>query len=106
MLITRSKASLKLTVMVANTDTKAVETITKVIPKVDEKKIQKEVEKTLPDNLKFVAVESKEDVTKLYGLDEAKFLAEAIELDPVTRKPLDPNVTVSVDTEEADTDEQ
>lgn len=88
MLITRSKESLKLTVMVANTGTKAVETITKVIPKVDEKKIQKEVEKVLPENLKFVAVESSEAVTKLYGLDETVFMDNAIELDPVTRKPI------------------
>ena len=87
MLITRSKESLELTVMVANTDTKAVETITKTIPKVDEKKIQKEVEKTLPENLKFVAVESSKEVTKLYGLDEAIYMEHAIELDPVTRKP-------------------
>lgn len=88
MLITRSKESLELKVMVANTDTKAVESITKVIPKVDEKKIQKEVEKTLPENLKFVAVESSTPVVKLYGLDEAQFMDMAIELDPVTRKPL------------------
>ena len=88
MLITRSKASLELKVMVANTETKAVETITKVIPKVDEKKIQKEVEKTLADNLKFVAVEESKEVEKLYGLDEAIYMEHAIELDPVTRKPL------------------
>lgn len=88
MLITRSKESLELKVMVANTDTKTVESITKVIPKVDEKKIQKEVEKTLPENLKFVAVESSTPVVKLYGLDEAQFMDMAIELDSVTRKPL------------------
>ena len=88
MLITRSKESLELTVMVANTETKAVETIKKVIPKVDEKKIQKEVEKTLPSNLKFVAVESSTPVTKLYGLDEAVYMEHAVELDPTTRKPL------------------
>lgn len=88
MLITRSKASLECTVMVANTDTKAVETITKVIPKVDEKKYQKELEKVLPTNLKFVAVEEVKEVEKLYGLDEAKFMDMAIELDPKTRKPL------------------
>lgn len=102
MLITRSKASLEIKVMVANTDTKSVESVTKVIGKVDEKKYQKELEKVLPSNLKFVAVEEVKEVTKLYGLEEAKFLSEAIELDPVTRKPLDPTVAVSVDTEEAD----
>ena len=88
MLITRRKESLELTVMVENTETKAVETIKNVIPKVDEKKIQKEVEKTLPANLKFVAVESSTPVTKLYGLDEAVYMEHAVELDPTTRKPL------------------
>ena len=88
MLITRSKASYEVAVMVANTDTKAVETITKVIPKVDDKKLQKEIEKVLPSNLKFVAVESKTEVEKLYGLDEAVFMDMAVELDPKTRKPL------------------
>ena len=88
MLITRTKLSLEVTVMVANTDTKAVETITKVIPKVDEKKIQKELEKVLPANLKFVAVESTKEVEKLYGLEEAVFMDNAVELDPKTRKPL------------------
>ena len=102
MLITRSKASLEVTVMGANTDTKTVETVTKTIAKVDEKKYQKEIEKVLPSNLKFVAVESAKEVTKLYGLDETIYMEHAIELDPVTRKPLDPNAKVEVDTEEAD----
>lgn len=88
MLITRTKVSLEVTVMVANTETKAVETITKVIPKVDEKKIQKEIEKVLPTNLKYVAVESTKEVEKLFGLDETIYMEHAIELDPVTRKPL------------------
>lgn len=105
MLVTRSKVSLELKVMVANTETKTVETITKVIGKVDEKKYQKELEKVLPSNLKFVAVEEVKEVNKLYGVPEAKFLDMAIELDPVTRKPLNPTDEVEVDTEEADTDE-
>lgn len=88
MLITRSKVSLEVKVMVANTETKTVEEITKVIPKVDEKKIQKELEKVLPENLKFVSTIESKEVEKLYGLDEAIFMDNAVELDPKTRKPI------------------
>ena len=88
MLITRSKVSLEVKVMVANTETKTVEEITKVIPKVDEKKIQKELEKVLPENLKFVSTIEAKEVEKLYGLDEAIFMDNAVELDPKTRKPI------------------
>ena len=56
--------------------------------KVDEKKIQKELEKVLPENLKFVSTIESKEVEKLYGLDEAIFMDNAVELDPKTRKPL------------------
>ena len=88
MLITRTKVSLVVKAMVANTETKTVETMTVVIPKVDDKKVQKEIEKVLDDTHKFVAVESKEEKEILYGLDETVFMAHAVELDPKTRKPL------------------
>ena len=88
MYVTRSKESLEVKVMVANTETKTVEEITKVIPKVDEKKIQKELEKILPENLKFVSTIETKEVKKLYGVDETIYMEHAIELDPETRKPL------------------
>lgn len=88
MLITRTKVSLVVKAMVANTETKTVETITVTIPKVDDKKVQKEIEKVLDETHKFVAVESKEEKEILYGLDETVFMAHAVELDPKTRKPL------------------
>ena len=89
MLITRTKVSLVVKAMVANTETKTVETKEYTIPKVDDKKIQKEIEKVLDENLKFVAVENKEEREILYGLDETVFMANAKVLDPKTRKPLE-----------------
>ena len=103
MRITRAKVVLIVIAMVANTQTKTVETKEFKIPKVDDKKIQKEIEKQLPENLKFVAVESKTEAKKLFGLDEAEFMAHAIELDPKTRKPLKADGTVDTeDTEETE----
>lgn len=49
----------------------------------NEKKLLKEVEKTIADdNIKAVAIVSTEVIEKLYGMDEATFLANATELPP------------------------
>lgn len=99
MLITRTKVNTKATVMVANTDNNKVEQTTVIIPKVDgERKTRKEIEKALPENLKFVSVIMAEDNETLYGLDETIFLKYAVELDPKTRKPI---ATAEATTEEA-----
>lgn len=87
-LITRTTITLNVKALVANLDTNKVEEQTFNIPKVKENKIQKEIEKILPANLKFVSVVSAEDKETLYGIEESVFLQNAIELDPVTRRPL------------------
>ena len=87
-LITRTTITLVAKVLVANLETNKVEEQTFNIPKVKENKVQKEIEKILPDTLKFVSVVSLEDKETLYGLDESIFLQNAVELDPVTRRPL------------------
>ena len=89
MLITRTKVSLVVKAMVADTEAKTVETKEFTIPKVDDKKIQKEIEKLLDETHKFVAVESTEEKEILYGLDETVFMANAKVLDPKTRKPIE-----------------
>ena len=99
MLITRTKTNSKVTLMVANMTTNKVEQTTVIIPKVDgERKTRKEIEKALPENLKFVSVIKAEDNETLYGLDETIFLKYAQELDPKTRKPI---ATAEATTEEA-----
>ena len=99
MLITRTKVSLAVKAMVANTETKTVETKEFTIPKVEEKKIAKELAKVLPENLKFVAVESANEKEILYGLDETVFMAHAVELDPKTRKPIEKKAEEATKTE-------
>ena len=99
MLITRTKTSLVVKAMVANTETKVVESKEFTIPKVDDKKIQKELEKVLPENLKFVAVESKVEKEILYGLEEAVYMQHAVELDPKTRKPIEKKAEEATKTE-------
>lgn len=56
---------------------------------VDEKKLLKDVKKTYDtDIFQNVKIVSVEPVNKLYGMWEEDFIANAMELDPETRKPL------------------
>lgn len=87
-MITRTTISLTAKALVANLDTSKVEEQTFNIPKVKENKVQKEIEKILPANLKFVSIVSLADKETLYGIEESVFLQNAVELDPVTRKPI------------------
>lgn len=97
MLVTRTKLGLEVKVKVANLTTNAVEDYTAYIGKVDSKKIDKEVAKVLPENLKFVATISVAECNKLFGVEESKFMEMAIELDPVTRKPLNAEATAEAE---------
>ena len=55
----------------------------------NEAKLLKAVQKAYDtDTLKNVHVVSNEKVETIYGMDENQFLALAVELDPVTRKPI------------------
>ena len=54
----------------------------------DEKKLNKAITKLLEGDEILVRVESAEVIHKLYGMETATFMANAIELDPVTRRPL------------------
>lgn len=87
-MITRTKLGYEVTAMVANLDTKALEETKVYTAKVAEKKLEKEVIKNLPENLKFVSIVSYTDCNKLFGLDETTFMSLATELDAKTRKPI------------------
>ena len=50
--------------------------------------VLKAVQKTLPENCKAVHLVRSEEVETLYGMTEDVFIANAVELDPVTRKPI------------------
>lgn len=88
MLVTRTKLGLEVQCLVADVKENTLKYYTAYIGKVDTKKVEKEVKKVLPDGIAFVSVKAINECNKLFGLDEAKFMELAIELDPKTRKPL------------------
>lgn len=88
MLVTRTKLGLEVQCLVADVKENTLKDYTAYIGKVDSKKVEKEVKKVLPEDIKFVSVKAVTECNKLFGLDEAKFMELAIELDPKTRKPL------------------
>ena len=92
-MITRAVDGTKATVKVVSRSTNEIFTKEVVLSKdftEDSKKLFKECVKALSndDDLVIINVENVEKVHKLYGLDTAKFMELAIELDPETRKPI------------------
>lgn len=91
-MVTRTVVGTKVTVKVVDVNTDALSKIDVNLPKayeLEDAKLTKEVKKVIADNLVIVKVESVEPVNKLFGLDTAKFMELAMELDPETRKPLE-----------------
>lgn len=92
-MITRAVDGTKATVKVVSRSTNEIFTKEVVLSKDftdDSKKLFKECVKALSndEDLVIINVENVEKVHKLFGLDVAKFMELAIELDPETRKPL------------------
>lgn len=92
-MITRAVDGTKATVKVVSRTTNEIFTKEVVLSKDytdDSKKLFKECVKALSndEDLVIINVENVEKVHKLFGLDVAKYMELAIELDPETRKPL------------------
>lgn len=92
-MITRAVDGTKATVKVVSKATNEIFTKEVVLSKDytdDSKKLFKECVKALSndEDLVIINVEKVEKVHKLFGLDVAKYMELAIELDPETRKPL------------------
>lgn len=92
-MITRAVDGTKATVKVVSRATNEIFTKEIVLSKDftgDSKKLFKECVKALSndEDLVIINVENVEKVHKLFGLDTAKFMELAIELDPETRKPI------------------
>jgi len=88
-MVTRGIDGTKATIKVINTATDEITTKDVVLSKDltgDEKKLNKAVVKTLEEGEVLIRIESAEVVHKLVGMDMAKFLELAEELDPKTRK--------------------
>lgn len=88
-MVTRGIDGTKATIKVINTATDEITTKDVVLSKDltgDSKKLNKAVVKTLEEGEVLIRIESAEVVHKLVGMDMAKFLELAEELDPKTRK--------------------
>lgn len=100
-MVTRTVIGTLATVKVVNQSTDAISVeqvkLNKAFTDVADTKLAKAVRKALSDDLVIIKIEAIEPMNKLYGLETAKFMQMAIELDPATRKPL---VDVPVEEEE------
>lgn len=89
-MITRTVVGTSITAKVVNKTTNEIADFTSVVSKVvsDEKGATRELAKVIPAELVIIDIKSFEKVEKLYGITVADFMANAVELDPNTRKPL------------------
>lgn len=94
-LVTRAVVGTEATIKVVDLATDAISTEVVVIDKkfeADEKaKVRKAVDKLFADreDVAVVTVVDFKQVNKLFGVKQEIFMANAIELDPETRKPLE-----------------
>lgn len=99
-MVTRTVIGTKATVKVIDLTTDAITTESVQLSKTFDAgaidKVKRQAEKTIKaidPNKTVVAVLSFEKSETLYGVDEAVFMANAVELDPVTRKPIEQEET-------------
>lgn len=83
-MITRNIVITKVTTMNVNVDTAEVSNDVYELTNTykNEKAILKELEKRVPANIKIVQIVDISTTTKMYGMQEAVFIASAIELTP------------------------
>lgn len=90
-MVTRTIESTKVTTLALDVTTSEPQNMTYNLSGVydNDTKLLKAVQKAFDtDVLKNVHVVSHETIETIYGMDENTFLAQAVVLDPVTRKPL------------------
>ena len=94
-MITRTVLGTLITAKVVNKDTDEVSLYSAVVSKVvtEEKDAVKALSKVIPANLVIINVTDFHKVENLYGMTVADFMANAVELDPQTRKPLNAPAT-------------
>lgn len=92
-MVTRSVIGTEITAKVVDKNTDEVTIYEAVVSKSvdDEKAATKELVKVIPEELVIIKIVSMARVEKLYGVDQQQFMDIAVQLDPVTRKPLPTN---------------
>lgn len=92
-MVTRTVVGTQATVKVVNTATEEITRenviLNKTFTETGDKKLINALKKSLPTDVVIIKVESLVPMNKLYGLDTAKFMEMAVELDPTTRKPIE-----------------
>ena len=92
-MVTRTVLGTKVMAKVVDSATESISVkeikLTGAYSAADEAKVKKAVTKVLAENEVLIKIESVEEFNKLYGVDTAKFMEMAMELDPTTRKPLE-----------------
>lgn len=91
-MVTRTVIGTEVDVKVVNTATDAITVekvkLNKAFTDITDKKLMNAVKKALTTDVVVIKIEAITPMNKLYGLDTSKFMEQAIELDPKTRKPL------------------
>ncbi len=91
-MVTRTVIGTEVDVKVVNTATDAITVekvkLNKAFTDITDKKLMNAVKKALTSDVVVIKIEAIAPMNKLYGLDTSKFMEQAIELDPKTRKPL------------------
>ena len=91
-MVTRTVIGTEVDVKVVNTATDAITVekvkLNKAFTDITDKKLMNAVKKALTTDVVVIKIEAIAPMNKLYGLDTSKFMEQAIELDPKTRKPL------------------
>ena len=91
-MVTRTVVGTQATVKVVNTSTEAITReevlLNKTYEDTQDKKLINAIKKSLSDDVVIIKVESLVPMNKLYGVETSKFMENAVELDPVTRKPI------------------
>ena len=82
-MVTRTIARTEVEALCANKQAEQIETVTISVTGVykNDRALEKEVLKVLPDTYAFVAIKSATVFEKLYGMSEDDFLRNAVEMD-------------------------
>lgn len=109
-MITRTVIGTEVDVKVVNTATDAITfekvKLNKAFTDIADKKLMNAVKKALTTDVVVIKIEAITPMNKLYGLDTSKFMEQAIELDPKTRKPLAQTEEEGIEDDFEDEDEE
>lgn len=109
-MVTRTVIGTEVDVKVVNTATDAITVekvkLNKAFTDIADKKLMNAVKKALTTDVVVIKIEAITPMNKLYGLDTSKFMEQAIELDPKTRKPLTQEQGIVIEDDFEDEDEE